>query len=137
MDRRVSLASTRLWMTLYVGGSTALLLLVAALAVLDAERDARDANITTFGDAAWWALTTMTTVGYGDRYPVTAGGRWVAAGLMVAGVALLGVVTATLASWLVERVSEVDEQTQAATRRDIAALAAEVAALRSALDSPG
>jgi len=76
----------------------------------------------------------MTTVGYGDRYPVTDTGRMVAAGLMVSGIALLGVVTATFASWLIERVSEVDEAAQAATRADIAALSAQVAELRAAME---
>ena len=42
---------------------------LGALAILDAERDAAGANITTFGDALWWAATTVMTVGYGDRYP--------------------------------------------------------------------
>lgn len=114
----------------YVVGSVALVLFVGALAVLDAERGAEGSNIATFGDAVWWAMTTVTTVGYGDRFPVTETGRFVAGGLMVAGIALLGVVTASLASWLIERVSEVEEESQAATRRDIEALTAEVAALR-------
>jgi voltage-gated potassium channel len=57
-----------------------------------------DANITDFGDAIWWAVTTMTTVGYGDRYPVTSAGRMVAFALMIGGIALLGTATATLAS---------------------------------------
>lgn len=94
----------------YVAGGSALLAFCASLAVLDAERHAPDATITTFGDAAWWAITTMTTVGYGDRYPVTAGGRVAAAALMVGGVAMLGVVTATLASWLVERVADTEKR---------------------------
>ena len=91
----------------YVGGATTLVLFVAALAVLDAERAADGANITTFDDALWWAMTTVTTVGYGDRFPVTGSGRLVAGGLMLAGIALLGVVTASLASWLLEKVREV------------------------------
>ncbi len=61
------------------------------------------ALITTYGDAVWWACTTMSTVGYGDLYPVTTAGRVVGVLLMVGGIALLGTVTATLASWLVER----------------------------------
>lgn len=73
---------------------------------------------------------TVSTVGYGDRFPVTGAGRLIAAGLMVAGIALLGVVTASLASWQISKVREVQEDSQAATRRDVAALAAEVAALR-------
>jgi voltage-gated potassium channel Kch len=90
---------------IYVAGGASLLAFCAALAVLDAERSSVDANITDFGDAIWWAVTTMTTVGYGDHYPVTPAGRLVAFGLMIGGIALLGTVTATLASWLVETVA--------------------------------
>lgn len=96
----------------YVAGATVLVLFVASLAVLDAERGAKSATITTFGDALWWAMTTVTTVGYGDRYPITAEGRFIAGGLMLAGIALLGIVTASLASWLVDKVREVEEQVQ-------------------------
>ena len=115
----------------YVGGSAALVLFVGALAVLDSERGAPGSNIETFGDALWWAMTTVTTVGYGDHFPGTDTGRFVAGGLMLCGIALLGVVTASLASWLIERVAEVEEQSQTATRRDVNALAAEVSALRA------
>ncbi|RFU19894.1 potassium channel family protein [Geodermatophilus marinus] len=117
----------------YVAGATTLVLFLAAVAALDAERDAPDANITGFPDAVWWAFATVTTVGYGDRFPVTPTGRAIAVGLMLAGIALLGVVTAALASWLVERVEEVEEESQAATRRDVHALADEVARLRAEL----
>lgn len=117
----------------YVGGATALLLLVGALAILDAERGARDASITSFPDALWWALATVTTVGYGDLFPVTGEGRLVATGLMMSGIALLGVVTATLASWLIDRVSEAEEEAEAATRRDVRSLADEVSDLRREL----
>src|SRR5215213_6376059 len=79
---------------IYVAGGASLLAFCAALAVLDAERSSPDANITDFGDAIWWAVTTMSTVGYGDHYPVTAVGRLVAFGLMIGGIALLGTVTA-------------------------------------------
>lgn len=101
----------------YVAGSTSLVLFISSLAVLDAERGAKDATITTFGDALWWAVTTVTTVGYGDRYPVTDQGRFVAGGLMLAGIALLGIVTASFASWLLDKVREVGGHAQAATRR--------------------
>jgi voltage-gated potassium channel len=97
---------------IYVAGGASLLAFVAALAVLDVERSSPDANISDFGDAIWWAVTKMTTVGYGDHYPVTAAGRLVAFGLMIGGIALLGTVTATLASWLVETVAAEKEQAE-------------------------
>lgn len=117
----------------YVGGATVLIIFCAALAVLDAERSNPSANIHTFGDALWWAVVSVTTVGYGDRYPVTGEGRLVAVGLMLAGIALLGVVTAAIASWLVERVRDIEQDTQAATRRDVAELREEIRALRAEL----
>jgi voltage-gated potassium channel len=95
---------------IYVAGGATLLAFCAALAVLDAERANPDANIVNFGDAIWWAVSTMATVGYGDRYPVTGVGRLVAVGLMVGGIALLGTVTATVASWLVDTVAAEKEQ---------------------------
>lgn len=117
----------------YVAGATSLVLFVASLAVLDAERGAAGGTISTFRDAFWWAATTVTTVGYGDRYPVTDQGRFVAGGLMLAGIALLGIVTASFASWLLDKVREVEEQAQTATRADVAALTTEVRALRQEL----
>jgi voltage-gated potassium channel len=117
----------------YTVGGTVMVLLVASLAMLDAERQSPDANIHDYGDSLWWAFTTVTTVGYGDRFPVTLQGRAIAISLMLAGIALLGLLTASLASWLIERVQEVEEESQAATRRDVAALTAEVATLRELL----
>ncbi|WP_028269672.1 MULTISPECIES: potassium channel family protein [Arthrobacter] len=121
----------------YVAGSAVLLVFVGALAVLDVEQNAPDAKILTFGDAAWWAITTITTVGYGDLFPVTPIGRMVAAALMMSGIAVLGVVTASIASWLVQRV---EENTEAAVesaefpvRADVRELLVEVAALRQEL----
>ncbi len=85
-----------------------LLVVVAAGLVLDAEREADGANITNSQDALWWAATTVTTVGYGDRFPVTGEGRLVAVALMVGGIALLGVVTASVAAWFVRRFTALD-----------------------------
>jgi voltage-gated potassium channel len=92
----------------YLIATVSLLSFVAALGVYEAERDAPAASITTFGDALWWVLTTITTVGYGDRYPVTVEGRLVAAGLMIAGIAVLGTVTAAIATWFLEQVGARD-----------------------------
>ena len=98
---------------LYVGVSVALVGFVASLAVLEAERNAPDASITSFGEALWWTITTLSTVGYGDRYPVTLEGRLVAATLMIAGIALLGVVTASIAAWFVENLRRAEQQVSA------------------------
>lgn len=103
-------------MTVYIAGATAASVFLGALAVLDAERGAPDANITSFGDAVWWSCTTVTTVGYGDRYPVTVPGRVVAVVLMVLGSGLVGAVTASVASWIVER--GVQERRRQEVRQD-------------------
>jgi voltage-gated potassium channel len=116
----------------YVGAAVAVVGVIAALAVLDAERNNPEANIKSFGDALWWAVTTVTTVGYGDRFPTTTEGRVVAGGLMLSGIALLGVVTAALASWFVEKVGEV-QAAEARTEAEVSDLAAEVRALRQEL----
>lgn len=87
----------------YVGGGVVASVGLGALAVLDAEHGATDANITNFGDALWWASTTVTTVGYGDHFPVTTEGRLVAVVLMFVGIGLVGTITASAAAWLVTR----------------------------------
>lgn len=121
-------------MVTYVAASAALLVFVGALAVLDVEQWAPDAKITTFGDALWWATATITTVGYGDMYPVTPIGRLVATALMMSGIAVLGVVTASIASWLVQRVEDtaesVAEAVEEPVRVEVAELVAEIALLR-------
>ena len=130
---------TEVWargrLAVYVAATTALLVLVSALAVLDAERSGPDANITSFDDALWWATVTITTVGYGDHYPVTTMGRFVALGLMIGGIGLIGFVTGSLATWIVERVSAASDQPTGATSADVAALRAEIAALRHHIEA--
>jgi voltage-gated potassium channel len=117
----------------YVVGSAALLVYVAALAVLDIERPTPGATIVTFPDAMWWAFVTITTVGYGDYTPVTLEGRMIAVALMLGGIALLGTVTATLASWIVERVQITEDSAQTATRGDLQRLSRQVEELKEML----
>jgi voltage-gated potassium channel len=73
-------------------------LFLGAWLVLLFEEKAKGSNIHDYPDALWWAIVTVTTVGYGDRYPVTEGGRVVAVILMLVGIGLIGVLTATVAS---------------------------------------
>ena len=76
-----------------------------ALATLQAERDAPGAKIVTFGDSIWWAIVTIATVGYGDMYPVTPAGRFYAVLLMAGGIAIVGTASATIISYLNEKVA--------------------------------
>lgn len=115
--------------TAYTAGSVSMLCFVASLAVLEAERNAPGAEITSFGEAIWWALVTITTVGYGELSPVTPMGRCVAVTLMIGGVALIGVVTATLASWIVSLVAEEAAEQEAATRAQVNELQQQVSIL--------
>jgi voltage-gated potassium channel len=77
-----------------------LLVIFSAIGILQVENDP-NSNIKTAEDAIWWAYVTITTVGYGDKYPVTTEGRIIAAILMTAGVGLFGTFTAFIASWFV------------------------------------
>ena len=74
----------------------------SAAATFAFERGAADAEITSLSEALWWAIVTCTTVGYGDFTPVSAGGRGVAVLLMLLGVSLISVITANIASFMVE-----------------------------------
>ncbi|HLL35244.1 MAG TPA: potassium channel family protein [Streptomyces sp.] len=128
--------ATQIRLTTYVAGSVMGLLMFGSLAVLSVEREAPDGNIRTLGDAVWWSFTTMTTVGYGDHAPTTGVGRLLAVGLMLSGIALLGLVTANIAAWFISRfeTDDAEERRQteaiAALTEEVRALRAEVAALR-------
>ncbi|MFE2630673.1 potassium channel family protein [Streptomyces sp. NPDC059374] len=86
----------------YASLSTLLLGFAGALAVFHLERGAPGATMRTFGDAVWWAAATLSTVGYGDITPVTFGGRTIAICMMAGGLALLGAVTGSFSSWLLQ-----------------------------------
>lgn len=121
---------------LYAIGATVLLVYVAALAVLDAERGS-GSGIDSFGDAIWWAFVTLATVGYGDMAPITVMGRTIAVGLMLGGIAVVGVITGTLTSWIVERVSRDEAAAERLTVEHIGRLQDEISALRQSLTPPG
>lgn len=88
-------AGSVLYLTIFLG---LLIIQTAGVMVLNAERANPDANIQTPSDAIWWSYVTITTVGYGDRFPTTNRGRIVGVLLMTSGVALFGVFTSFLAN---------------------------------------
>ena len=88
-----------------------LVLVLSSVAILQVEQQVDGANITTPSDALWWAISTMTTVGYGDRFPVTTVGRVIAGLTMIGGVGLFGTLSGSVTSWIlnpVEQRQEVD-----------------------------
>ena len=94
----------------YTVGSAILFIILGASAVYDSEYLNNNSNIKTPSDAIWWAIVTIFTVGYGDKFPITAEGRLYATGLMICGIAVVGSVTATFATWLVSQVREVETE---------------------------
>jgi voltage-gated potassium channel len=126
-------AGTRLrtQIMVYGVGAGILLIYVSSLGVLEAERRAPDGNIETFFEAVWWACVTITTTGYGDFYPVTATGRLIGVGVMFSGIALAGIITAALASWILERAASrgSNDDAEPATRGQVRQLLAKIDAL--------
>jgi voltage-gated potassium channel len=128
-------------------------LLLGAWLVFLFEEHAKSSNVHSYPDALWWAIVTVTTVGYGDRYPVSAGGRIVALVLMLVGIGLIGVLTATVASVFIKehtdankaelkrghadlgkRLAEISDRLADMERR-LGATPAEIAALDAAADA--
>lgn len=132
---RFSAASRRVSVAMYAVAGSIMLMVVAALTFYDAEIDAPGSQIDGFGDALWWAAVTITTVGYGDITPVTPFGRVVGICVMAGGIAMAGVATATIASWLIEMV-DTDASKESADRdeRLHGELMAELKELHSTID---
>ncbi|WP_436778157.1 potassium channel family protein [Yinghuangia sp. YIM S09857] len=107
---RLLVTSVVLVLTLVVAG---------AAAVLSPERGDPNGNIKDYPDALWWAISTITTVGYGDLHPVSPEGRLVGAVLMVVGIGMMGLVSATIATRLIlpEQQSEERRDTEHLERR--------------------
>lgn len=121
-----------------------ILIVFGSVAVLQVE-NVPGANITTAQDAVWWAFVTITTVGYGDRYPVTWEGRVIAGLLMTAGVGLFGAFSGFVASWFLaggareeaserQQESERREETERLQASELRQLRAELASVRELLE---
>ena len=140
-----------------------IVLSVASMVVLEAEGRSADGNIKTGGDAIWWGIVTITTVGYGDRYPVTLVGRITGTFVMFAGIGIIGALASILASLLVSPSTPAEATPEepapeampgaapvldatttnaiieelAGLRAELSGQRAEIAALRTALETPG
>ncbi len=139
-----------MFITILLAGMT---LAVASLLVLEFESRSPDGNITTGGDAIWWGIVTITTVGYGDFYPVTTLGRITGLFVMFAGIGIIGALASILASLLVSPPTPAEPAPEAASvpeppipaaatttdtiAEELAGLRAEIAALREALGTGG
>jgi voltage-gated potassium channel len=121
---------------IYGAGASLLVIYLCALAVLDVERGVPGANIENFGNAIWWAFVTVATVGYGDLYPVTAFGRMWAVGLMAGGIAIVGTVTATVSSWVIEKAARGRDDDEPATRGQVRGLVQQVTQMHQELAAP-
>ncbi len=143
------------FITVLLAGMT---LATATFLVLQFEGQTADSNITSAGDALWWGIVTMTTVGYGDFFPVTMLGRLTAIFVMFAGIGIIGALASILASLLVSSPTPADAEPEpdaasvagapvvgggsiaeelAGLRAEVAGQRAEIAALRASLDKGG
>jgi voltage-gated potassium channel len=112
-----------------------LVLALSSVLVLEFESKSPSANITTGGDALWWSVVTITTVGYGDFYPVTAAGRLTGLFVMFAGVGVIGALASILASILIpspqsEPVPDPSAQPPDELQGELAQIRSELQALR-------
>jgi voltage-gated potassium channel len=123
-----------------------LVITTASIFMLLFESQSPNANITTGGDSIWWATVTITTVGYGDRYPVTLGGRSTAVFVMFAGVGVIGALASILASVLIPPAKKAEEPAEPqpgenspavsspGVEQELVAVKTELAALRQLLE---
>jgi voltage-gated potassium channel len=111
-----------------------IMVIFSAIAMLQFEKSP-DSNIKDAGDAFWWAFVTVTTVGYGDKFPLSAEGRIVACILMAVGVGLFGTFTGFIASLFVEPELKQDESSHERVLREIRSLDSKLSSLEAKLDA--
>ena len=114
-------------------GYTAIFIIMFALSIYSVESSEPGAMIRDLPTAYWWMFTTLSTVGYGDVYPVTGIGRVIAVIVMLYGGGLVAVATGALASWIIEKIGGVEEQEHPATKADVDDLRQEISELRALL----
>jgi voltage-gated potassium channel len=123
--------------------AAAVLLLNGAIVVYFFERDAKGSNIHTLGQSVWWAVTTVSTVGYGDYFPVSVGGRITASLIMAIGILTIAVITAQVASSFVAQAARpaagsttTDPDSAEGSVADLARRLARIEALLRSTSSP-
>tara|TARA_Y100000385_G_C13067884_1_gene627593 strand:+ start:1237 stop:2016 length:780 start_codon:yes stop_codon:yes gene_type:complete len=127
--RNASRMLRRVGVAVFYGGAV----VITSAIIVNRVEDA-DSGFETFGDSVWWSIVTITTVGYGDTVPETGVGRVIAAFLMLAGLAILGVLAASLASYFgLEDAEKGDQEASIHDRFD--ELVSEVRALRAIVDA--
>ena len=109
------------------------ILVLTSVVMLDLEQGAAQASIKNFGDALWWGISTMTTVGYGDKVPVTPGGKAIAAILMLTGVAIYGVLAASMATFFIK---EADKSGERSSDDKLSEILVRLASIEAALAAP-
>jgi voltage-gated potassium channel len=112
---------------------TVLLIFIGSISVLQVEQGL-GGSINTAEDSLWWAVTTMTTVGYGDKYPTSTEGRIIAAVLMFAGIGLFGVVSGFVASWFIAPSSKDNEKESSDFQNKVDSLQSKMELLDSKVD---
>ncbi|MFC8077151.1 ion channel [Streptomyces sp. NPDC057307] len=124
--------------SLWAAVGVVLVMLIGSWIIVPCEASAPRATITSFPLALWWSIETATTVGYGDLYPVTPAGRVIAAVVMLVGIAVFSIVTASLATWFVgsaaRRARQVAEAVEHAEARGRADADQELRALHARFD---
>jgi len=120
-------AATLLFGSIFIGG----------VLILHFEAGQAASNINSPLDAFWWAVTTITTVGYGDTFPHTAAGRGVGVALMFVGITIFGINTALVSGWLVKSLNKKTAQEESDILAEIKSLRAELAQLRASLIPAG
>jgi len=113
-----------------------LVLMLSSIFILHFENET-GSNIKTASDAVWWSFVTVTTVGYGDFYPVTLYGRILASGLMIMGIGLFGTFTGFVGSWFLNPSSESEEKHSEKILKEIRALKKKVEELEGKHPSAG
>ncbi|MEV6562555.1 ion channel [Nocardia sp. NPDC051756] len=122
--------SHRTRLSVFVGSSSVLILFLCSLAFFDAEYGVEGSKVLNFGDALWWSAVSVTTVGYGDVYPVTVEGRLISLVLMTFGIGIISFAIGTTTSWVIDQLKTVEE-TADRTDREINVLVEEIRALRA------